>query len=224
LDELEKRLGYAFSDRTLLERALTHSSYANEIKKGREQCNERLEFLGDSVLGMTVAEHLYKTMTKMPEGQMTRLRSEIVCEKSLADAANRLGIGEYLRLGKGEEAGGGRTRPSLLADAMEAIFAAVYLDGGREESARIIAACMLSPRGELEYESTDYKTALQELVQRKSGQVLTYSLIGEDGPDHRKVFSVEVRLNGERVGEGAGKSKKEAEQSAAQMALTRLSK
>jgi ribonuclease-3 len=220
LDDLEIKLGYEFTDRSLLERALTHSSYANEIKKSRDMCNERLEFLGDSVLGMTVAEYLYLNMTKMPEGQMTRLRAEIVCEKSLADSANRLGLGKYLRLGKGEESGGGRSRPALLADAMEAVFAAVYLDGGREEAARLIRSCMLSQLRDGEYSNTDYKTALQELIQRKSGQVLTYNLIGESGPDHQKVFSVEVCLNGVRVGVGEGKSKKEAEQQGAREALS----
>ena len=194
MTELEKRLGHGFHDRALLETALTHSSYANENRAQGIVCNERLEFLGDSVLGVTVADFLYRRYALMPEGRMTRLRSELVCEQSLYQVALKLELGRFLRLGKGEEHNGGRNRPSILSDAVEALIA------------------------EPEY-FTDYKTALQELVQRQSGQILSYELVGEQGPDHDKVFTVQVLLNGDTVGRGEGRTKKEAEQSAAQNAL-----
>lgn len=217
MEQLEQALGYVFRDRSLLDNALTHSSYANENRSKCAGSNERLEFLGDSVLGMLVAEHLYRDNPKLPEGELTRLRAGLVCEQSLVDVARRLNLGDYLKLGRGEEAGGGRTRPSILADAVEALIAAVYLDGGAEESQRLITKFLLDKWKQKGFR--DYKTALQELVQRESGQVLTYHLLEESGPDHAKAFLVEVRLNGKAAGRGEGHSKKEAEQAAACAAM-----
>lgn len=224
MDKLEEKLSYRFQDRSLLEHALTHSSYANEHRSSGVTSNERLEFLGDSVLGMVVADYLYRAREDMPEGELTRLRASLVCEGSLVVAAREWELGRYLRLGKGEDAGGGRERPSILADAVEAVLAAVYLDGGISHARAIIQTYILD-RVEQEKRSTqDHKTNLQEIVQRKSGQVLTYHLTGESGPDHAKVFSVEVRLNGKPIGSGSGRSKKEAEQAAAAAAIADLEK
>ena len=197
MTELENRLGWHFRDRELLETALTHSSYANESRSATP-CNERLEFLGDSVLGVTVADHLYRRYPDMPEGRMTRLRAELVCEQSLYQVARRLELGRYLRLGKGEEHNGGRERPSILSDAVEAVIAALYLDAGMETAAGFIRRCLLDGLDPAEPDcNTDYKTALQEKVQRHSGQSLAYVLTGERGPDHAKTFCVQVLLNGE---------------------------
>ena len=215
---LEEKLGYTFQNRALLENALTHSSCANE-SRGKLQSNERLEFLGDSILGMVVADHLYRNHPDLPEGVLTRTRAALVCEDSLVVVAEELGLGQYLRLGKGEEAGGGRNRPSIRADAVEAILAAVYLDGGIGSARKIIQKYILSREVAGLTKPRDYKTALQELVQRESGQVLAYRLVGEEGPDHNKRFFVEVTLNGKGVGQGSGRSKKEAEQMAAKAAI-----
>lgn len=219
---LEERLDYHFKDISLLENALIHSSYANEHHLGGIHSNERLEFLGDSILGMVVADSLYRTFPELPEGNLTRLRASLVCENSLVLVAKELQLGAYLKLGKGEEAGGGRTRPSINADAVEAVLAAVYLDGGIDEARRIIQRFILNNMAKAYEASRDYKTALQELVQRKSGQVLTYHLVGESGPDHAKQFTMEVRLNEQPVGQGTGRSKKEAEQMAARAAIAKL--
>lgn len=221
MKELEAKLGYTFQNRQLLEHALTHSSYANEHKGGGLTSNERLEFLGDSVLGMVVAEHLYRTHPDMPEGELTRTRAALVCEGSLYEVAKRLGLGGYLRLGKGEDAGGGRGRPSILADAVESVLAAVYLDGGIDQARQLIRDLILDREVEKAVDR-DYKTALQELVQRENGQVLAYRAVGERGPDHAKIFIMEVELNGKSVGVGEGRTKKEAEQMAAKAALERL--
>lgn len=186
---LEERLGHSFRNRALLETAVTHSSYANENRASGIVCNERLEFLGDSVLGVTVADFLYRHFPDMPEGRMTRLRAELVCEQSLHRVALELHLGDYLRLGKGEEHNGGRERTSILSDAVEAVIAAMYLDAGMETAAGFIHRCLLDDVRTIETPSfTDYKTALQELVQRQSGQVLSYELVGEEGPDHAKTF------------------------------------
>ena len=220
MERLEQRLGYTFQDRSYLENALTHSSYANENKGKSLGSNERLEFLGDSVLGMVVADYLYRNHPDMPEGELTRTRAALVCEESLVEVAGQLELGSYLQLGKGEDAGGGRQRPSIQADAVEAVIAAVYLDGGIGSARKLITKFILTNnQRELDGGSRDYKTALQELVQRESGQVLSYRLMGESGPDHAKVFQVEVSLNGEPVGAGEGRSKKEAEQNAAKAAI-----
>ena len=221
MEKLEEKLGYTFQNRALLENALTHSSYANENRHTGAQSNERLEFLGDSVLGMVTADYLYRVHPDLPEGDLTRTRAALVCEGSLVEVAQQLNLGSYLKLGKGEAAGGGRERPSIVADAVEAVLAAVYLDGGIGSARKIIQRFILD-REEEKSGSRDYKTALQELVQRESGQVLAYRLVGSTGPDHAKRFQVEVELNGAPVGAGEGRSKKEAEQMAARAAISRL--
>ena len=221
IKDLENAIGYRFQNITLLQNALTHSSYANERWHNSLMSNERLEFLGDSVLGMVVADHLYREHPEMPEGELTRTRAAMVCEGSLVEVAHALDLGKYLRLGKGEDAGGGRERPSILADATEAVLAAIYLDGGIAQARRVIRTLVLGNEEELSA-SRDYKTALQELVQRESGQKLTYCLVGEEGPDHAKRFSVEVQLNGKTVGAGEGRTKKAAEQNAAKAAIAAL--
>lgn len=220
---LQEKLNYTFQNTGLLENALTHSSYANEHREGGLTSNERLEFLGDSVLGLVVADHLFRTQPDLPEGDLTRIRAALVCEGSLVEVARSLGLGAYLKLGKGEDAGGGRERPSILADATEAVIAAVYLDGGIGQARKLIRTLILERSQEAAGEAgRDYKTALQELVQRESGQVLTYHLLNEWGPDHAKVFEVEVALNGAPLGSGEGHSKKEAEQNAARAAISKL--
>lgn len=219
---LETKLGYQFQNPKLLDHALTHSSYANEHHLGSISSNERLEFLGDSVLGMIVADHLYRTFPDLPEGDLTRIRANLVCEGSLVLVAKEWDLGRYLKLGKGENACGGRSRPSILADAVEAVLAAVFLDGGLEHDRDIIQRFLLDRMEQVNRASRDHKTYLQELVQRKSGQVLHYELIGESGPDHNKTFQMQVLLNGQPVGQGTGHSKKEAEQAAANAAIERL--
>lgn len=219
--ELEEKLGYRFQNAGLLEHALTHSSYANEHRSSGITSNERLEFLGDSVLGMVVAEYLFAAHPNMPEGELTRTRAALVCETSLYEVACALNLGRYLRLGKGEDAGGGRTRPSILADATEAALAAVYLDGGIGPVRSIIQTYILDKEQEKSADR-DYKTALQELVQRHPGQVVSYRLIDETGPDHARVFAMEVSVGGKPVGVGRGRSKKEAEQMSAKSALEQL--
>ena len=221
MQELEKKLNYIFRDPSLLAEALSHSSYANEHRAAGLNSNERLEFLGDSVLGFVTAEFLFVRHPDLPEGDLTRIRAALVCEQSLYEVARKLDLGRYLRLGRGEEAGGGRTRTSILADATEAVFAAVYLDGGISEASALIHRLLLDAEKEeaVEERRRDYKTALQELVQRQAGQELSYRMAGEQGPDHAKTFVAEVLLNGTVVGTGSGHSKKEAEQSAARTAL-----
>lgn len=216
---LEEKLGYTFRDKHLLENALTHSSYANEHREAGAHSNERLEFLGDSILGLVVADHLYRTRPDLPEGDLTRIRAALVCESSLVEVAQALDLGSYLRLGKGEDHGGGRARPSIQADAVEALLAAVYLDGGIGQARKLIHTLVLEQEQEKTAAGRDYKTALQELVQRESGQVLSYHLTGERGPDHAKSFAMEVCLNGQPIGAGQGHSKKEAEQAAAKAAV-----
>ena len=222
INELEKAIGYQFRNITLLQNALSHSSYANERWHDSLKSNERLEFLGDSVLGMVVAEHLYRTFPNRPEGELTRMRADMVCEKTLASVANGLGLGKHLLLGKGEEQGGGRSRDSILADAVESVIAACYLDGGMTAAVQFIQKFILVNVPVTKLHNADYKTALQELVQQKKNQVLAYKLVGESGPDHDKEFRVELTLNGEVVGMGIGSSKKRAEQAAAQKALEAL--
>ena len=219
LDILQEKLMYRFKTGELLAEALTHSSYANENKRSCAASNERLEFLGDSVLGMTVAEMIFLLNPNMTEGRMTRLRAELVCEKSLADLAKTLDLGSCLMLGRGEDKGGGRYRPSILADTFEAVIAAIYLDGGFKPVAEIISRLLASKAALRDLMSTDHKTSLQEIIQEKAGQTLSYHITDESGPDHLKRFTVEVRLNGGFLGAGSGKSKKEAEQDAAKAAL-----
>lgn len=222
INELEAAIGYRFRDITLLQNALTHSSYANERWHDSLKSNERLEFLGDSVLGMMVAEHLFRSFPDRPEGELTRMRADMVCEQALAEIAGKLSLGDHLMLGNGEEQGGGRTRASILADAVESVIAACFLDGGIQAAKAFIEKFVLCNVPVSRLHNADYKTALQELVQQKKNQILSYTLTGESGPDHDKRFTVAVSLNGTVVGEGIGSSKKRAEQDAARAAIEAL--
>lgn len=215
LEQLQKNLGYSFKDISLLETALTHSSYANE-KGGDTVCNERLEFLGDSILGFVSAKYFYENLD-CPEGELTKHRAAKVCENALCTFAKELQVGPALRLGKGEIRMGGMERPSILADAFEAILAAVFLDGGLEEASKIVLRFI--PRHDELDKAKDYKTALQEVVQRNREERVEYVHVDETGPDHDKTFTVEVHLNSNVIGRGVGKSKKLAEQQAAKEAL-----
>ncbi len=223
MQELMKKLGYTFHDEGLLVTALTHSSYANENKK-TSTSYERLEFLGDSVLSFVVSTHIYNNFTSLPEGGLSKLRAALVCERCLADCAQTLDLGSHLILSKGEDMTGGRTRPSILADVLEAIIAAVYLDGGitaaEDFTLRILddsirRVCM--GKGVFK----DYKTELQEYLQQDDKSV-EYIHVKEEGPEHAKVFTVEVMVSGKALAAGTGKSKKDAEQTAAQKALAAL--
>ena len=222
IKDLEAAIGYKFKDISLLQNALAHSSYANERWHNSLMSNERLEFLGDSILGMMVAEYLYRTFPDRPEGELTRMRADMVCEQTLANVAGRIGLGNHLLLGKGEEQGGGRTRNSILADAVESVIAATFLDGGMSAAKQFIQKFILVEVPVKKLHNVDYKTGLQELVQQKKNQVLSYALVGESGPDHDKHFEVEVSLNGKVVGLGSGSSKKRAEQDAARVAIEAL--
>ena len=224
MHELEEKIGYRFHDMRLLETALTHSSYANEKHQDGCESYERLEFLGDSILGHIAADFLYHREPPIPEGRMTRLRAELVCESSLHKIALRLELGRWMRLGRGEERTGGRERPSILADMVESILAAMYLDSGSLDEPRHFIMHELLEQAELgeEHHSKDYKTALQELVQQKPNRHISYELVSESGPDHDKTFTFRVSINGKPVGEGSGRSKKEAEQMAARRALETL--
>ena len=222
---LEDALGYRFRNDALLREALRHSSYANEHRGEESRSNERLEFLGDSVLGFVTAEFLFSRHPDAPEGELTRIRSQLVCEESLYEIAKHIGLGEYLCLGHGEESGGGRERPSILADAVESVIAAVYLDGGIGEAGALIHRLLLDDAAEARVAVTrrDYKTALQELAQRSPNRgTLRYELTDSSGPDHNKTFVIAVRLDGVIAGTGVGRSKKEAEQMAARSALEKL--
>lgn len=220
MKEFEKKLGYTFKNPNLLLNALTHSSYANETRNGTTS-NERLEFLGDSVLSVIVSDYLFKEFSKIPEGELTKLRASLVCEKSLCGFSRELDLGKFLKLGKGEDKGGGRERDSILADAFEAVLAAIYLDGGIEEARKLVMRFILPELEQTDDEVfKDYKTALQEIIQRNPEESVSYILTGESGPDHDKIFEVKVLLNSNVIGEGKGKSKKRAEQMAAKQALT----
>ena len=217
--EVAEKLGYKFKNINLLKNALTHSSYANEVRGGFSS-NERLEFLGDSVLSVIVSDYIYKQYPNMPEGELTKLRASLVCEKSLCGFSRELHIGRFLMLGKGEDKGGGRERDSILADAFEAVLAAIYLDGGMEAARKHVMRFVLRELKHTDDEVfKDYKTALQEIIQRNPEESVTYILTGENGPDHDKSFTVEVRLNSNVIGTGTGKNKKQAEQMAAKQAL-----
>lgn len=220
METLEAKLGYTFRDKQLLETALTHSSYANEHPP--RSSNERLEFLGDSVLGFVTAETIYERRPDMPEGEMTRLRAELVCETSLHQVAQSLGLSEFILLGKNEEGNAGRQRPSILADAVEAILAAMYLDGGEEPARRFVMENILNDGlAGKRFVREDYKTMLQELLQQNGGQAPSYEIVGEVGPDHDKTFTARVSYP-QGSSEGVGKSKKEAERAAAKAAYHAL--
>jgi ribonuclease-3 len=221
-ENLQKRLGYKFKDADLLVSALTHSSFANEKKGGGKDDNERLEFLGDSVLGMAVSAMIYTKMADLSEGEMTKLRAELVCERSLSALAGVFSLGDCLQLGRGEEKSGGRGRPSILADAVEAVIAAMYLDGGLRPVTRFVKKHLWPRVADARVGAADHKTMLQEAVQAKSGMSLTYHVVGESGPDHLKTFTVEVMLGGAVIGRGEGLTKKAAEQDAARTALAKM--
>ncbi len=225
-NSLEEKIKHKFGDGTLLVRALTHSSYSNEsgAKNHHLLCNERLEFLGDSVLSIVTSKYLYENFPDCPEGELTRMRSELVCERALSSYAKKIGLGDYILLGVGEEKNNGRQRKSILADAFEALLAAIYLDSGDDGFENV--GKFLLPFVKEEIKSlgksaftADPKTTLQQFVQQAEGDFLEYVTVGETGPDHMKEFFVEARLNSNVIGRGCGKSKREAEQNAAREAL-----
>ena len=213
ISEFEKNIGYTFKDPELLKVALTHSSYANERKD--TQFNERLEFLGDAVLQVITSEKLFTENPSMPEGDMSKQRAALVCEDALALYSGEIELGKFLYLGHGEDISGGRERPSILADAFEAVIGAIFLDGGFEEAKRYVRRFIDSAHLKLK----DYKTLLQEIIQQNQGEQLTYVIVNEEGPAHNKVFTVEVHLNSNNIGSGTGHSKKQAEQAARKEAL-----
>lgn len=223
LKELEKKLQYEFHDKNLFSQALTHSSYANEHRLDHSRCNERLEFLGDAVLEIVTSDFLYHKYDALPEGDLTKIRASIVCEPTLAYCAGDIRLGEYLLLGKGEEATGGRNRNSVVSDAMEALIGAIYLDGGFTNAKEFIHRFVLTDQEDkkLFYDS---KTILQEIVQAEKLGEIEYHLIGEEGPDHNKSFSVELTIRGRSYGKGKGRTKKAAEQQAAYEAIHVLKK
>jgi ribonuclease-3 len=220
---LQESIGYYFENRDTLMTALTHSSFSNETKSHAKpaQCNERLEFLGDSVLSIIVSEYIFNRYVDLPEGDLTRMRADVVCEKALSGFARKIGLGDYLLLGHGEELNSGRNRASILADAFEALIAAVFIDAGSEGKARVSNFLLPLVIEKLEHDGQviDCKTELQQLVQQGGGEILEYFVVDEHGPDHQKVFAVEARLNSNVIGRGEGKTKREAEQAAARQAL-----
>ena len=231
LDVLQERIGYRFGNIGYLERALTHSSYSNETGARNHHllCNERLEFLGDSVLSLVVSNYLYTHFSEYPEGTLTRIRSSVVCESALASFSEKIGLGEFLMLGRGEAQNGGAEKPAILADAFEALLAAIYLDAGAEDAMQSVAKFLLplvksaiDSMPEMGDVRIDSKSRLQEFIQqdREQKEVLEYRLVGESGPDHNKTFAVEVYLGANCIGSGKGHSKKAAEQAAAKAALS----
>ena len=223
ISEFESTIGYTFKNKELLKRALTHSSLLQQAKDRHLKNNERLEFLGDAFLDAIVAVRLCELMPKAPEGVLTKERAKVVCEGSLAEVGNELGLGEYLRLSKGEEASGGREKPAIIADAVEAVIGAIFMDGGYGEADTFVRRIMngqiqRAVEGKL---INDYKTELQERVPPKCQLKLKYSVVGEEGPDHAKTFHVELTYDGHLIGKGSGKSKKEAEMNAAKEAVER---
>ncbi len=223
ISSFEKTIGYTFNDKTTLINALSHSSFSNELKSKNieSECNERLEFFGDSVLSFTVSEYLYTNYPNLPEGELSKVRAGTVCEKALASFARKIDLGRYLLLGHGEDNQNGRNRPSILADAFEAVLAAMYLDGGIEPVKKFLLPfasdeiSQIIARGN----TKDYKTMLQQFVQQEQSDFLEYKVVGESGPAHDKIFEAEASLNNNVIGRGKGKSKREAEQNAAKEAL-----
>lgn len=228
LSDLERQIGYHFHNDTLLKKALVHSSYANECgsKHPAIDCNERLEFLGDSVLSVVVSTYLFQTFPDLPEGNLSKIRSFTVCEKALAEFAAEIHLGDFLELGKGEEHNQGRRRPSITSDAFEALIAAIYLDSGLENAKSFILRFAVPHIRHLMTEqiTEDYKTALQQIVQQEQGERLEYVMVSEEGPAHQRTFTMEARLNSNVIGRGKGSSKREAEQQAAKEALTLFGK
>lgn len=216
MTDFEKKIGYEFKDKSLLNRALTHSSYANE--KGIGLDNERLEFLGDSVLGFITAEYLFEHYKNKQEGELTKKRANAVCEKTLFEYAEKIDLGNQILLGRGEEHTGGRHRPSVVSDALEAVIAAIYLDGGIENAKKFVLP-FVEKFNEQEPVFKDYKSTLQEVLQQNPTEKFEYIVVGESGPDHNKEFVVEIHMNSNVIGRGTGTSKKKAEQQAAKSAL-----
>ena len=221
LEKLEQVIGYKFNDRDLLAHAMTHSSYANEKHWEKARNNERLEFLGDAVLELVSSDFLFHKNSHMPEGEMTRTRASMVCEQALAYCAGEIHLGEYLMLGRGEEATGGRERASVVSDAMEALIGSIYLDGGFASAKEFIHKFILNDleNKQLFYDS---KTILQEMVQGMGREALTYELLGEDGPEHNRVYETCAKIGGREIGRGQGRSKKAAEQMAAYKGILKL--
>ncbi|MBQ1977878.1 MAG: ribonuclease III [Ruminococcus sp.] len=217
--ELERKIGYTFKNNEILNTALTHSSYSNEVGKN-VKCNERLEFLGDSVLSLVVTNFIFLNFSQFPEGDLTQLRASLVCEKALYKFAKIIDLGSFIKLSRGERHGGGADRPSILSDAFEALIAAIYLDGGYDEAAKFVMTFIEPEIKNIKKKPVkDYKTTLQEIVQKNPGEKLEYRMVSESGPDHDKHFVAEVLLNSNSIGKGGGRSKKEAEQQAARVAL-----
>jgi len=223
LKKLEQVIGYEFKNQRLLAHALTHSSYANEKHWDKTKCNERLEFLGDAVLELLSSDFLFKNYAAMPEGEMTKLRASLVCEPTLAFCAEAISLGDYLLLGKGEDLTGGRKRPSVVSDAMEAMIGAIYLDGGLANAKEFVHRFILN---DIEHKQLFYdsKTILQEMVQAEFKEGLSYELLKEDGPDHNKTFEVCVKIGNRVIGHGTGRTKKAAEQVAAYHGICELKK
>ncbi len=223
ITELENRIGYSFQNKDLLLQALTHSSYSNEQKILKQKNYERLEFLGDAVLELVSSQFLFEEMPDKTEGDLTKMRSSLVCEPSLAFCANELELGDYIRLGKGEEATGGRKRDSIRSDVMEAMIGAMYLDGGFEIARTFVLRFILS---DLEHKKLFYdsKTIFQEIIQGEGLGSLSYEVVSETGPDHDKLFEVEAKINEKTISSGSGRTKKAAEQQAAYQAILRLKK
>ena len=221
LKELEEKISYHFQDKHLLAQALTHSSYANEHRLDHNHCNERLEFLGDAVLEIVTSDFLYHKYTEKPEGDLTKIRASIVCEPTLAYCAEAINLGSYLFLGKGEDATGGRNRNSVVSDAMEAVIGAIYLDGGFASAKEYIHRFILN---DIEHKQLFYdsKTILQEMVQSRSSEGLSYEILREEGPDHNKSFEVCVKIGDEEIGRGLGRTKKAAEQVAAYHGICKI--
>ena len=219
MDELEKAIGYKFKDRKLLKIALTHSSYANECG-GRLSSYERFEFLGDSVLGLITSDYIFKNFPSLPEGELTKLRSALVCERQLFEFAKKLEFHKYIKLSRGERHSGGENRPSILADVFEAICAAIYLDSGMAEVQKFVLSNIVPA---IKHPKTvvmkDYKTELQEIIQKNPEETIEYVLVDESGPDHDKRFTIEAKINNNIVGRGIGRSKKQAEQQAVKQTL-----
>jgi len=221
IGQLETEIGYAFKDKDLILKALTHSSYANEKKMEKYNHNERLEFLGDAVLEVCTSDFLFKEYLDKPEGDLTRLRASIVCEPTLAECARAIHLPDFLILGKGEETTGGRYRDSIVSDAFEAVIGAIYLDGGIEEANKFIIRFVLNDI-ENKHLFYDSKTILQETVQKLYKKKVEYKLISEEGPDHDKKFNVQVLLEDTILGEGIGRTKRKAEQQAAYQAILKI--
>ena len=220
IKSFQEKIGYRFKNQKLITEALSHSSYANESKKQRNS-NERLEFLGDSVLSVVVSNYIFEHFKHLPEGELTKLRASLVCEQALFDFSKKIDLGSFIMLGKGEEMTGGRERPSIVSDAFEAVIAAIYLDGGMDVATKYVLSFIpenVKPHSVVSF--VDYKTALQEIIQKNPEEKVEYVLTNESGPDHDKKFTVNVMLNSNVIGTGIGKSKKSAEQNAAKEALS----